>query len=1469
MVRAIGPVILAAAVIANFTGRILAQSDNPVYVDDSPQAWELFRQAQDQARNNGGEAVRLHQELLDEFALKLIPGSAGEVPPEQYKAVRQRVLEALSADPKLLERYRLIQTPEAERLLQANELERLVLTRSLTEPGLEALLRLGQRDLESAHFRMALSWLNQALAHPDLAGRRAAHCYYMIGLAAHDVDEPEQFKAAHAALLQLGTEGESFAAQLDRLAAHDDRPALEPSLTPLDRAPATDLSDLVGQAIWSVPLEDSLSRRRAPSNPEEQLPATALLDQRVREASLTTAVPTVAGSTVFINEGHTVLAINRLTGITMWSKSDIARLPLPEAERPDALDLSVIAVSDNSLVTLTGYASPNARSEAGKVICRDPETGLLRWPPVGLGGLLDSASPEEDLFPHGAPIIADGMVFISARKVSLQSLTSAYVVALDLADGHVRWVRHITSSGGLQTRARPFCTLVYDHGGLYVSSAVGAAARLEPSTGEIRWLRRFNVPISANLIDTMRRPWEISGPVVTTRGVVTIEPDQRRVVLLDLETGEQLETHSSSSSSDWNQPRYLLADQNHVFSIGSEIRAFSVDDLEHPVWRLPALAQSGVQTKTTVEPPAPLDIRGRVQVVEGALVVPTADGVLVVASDTGAVQQKIAVATIGNPLAVDSQLLVACGDKLDAYMSFSKAEQMLRQRIAQTADDPDPALSLLQLGMRVRNLALSLEAADLATKAINRLSAMQAAERRAGEKRDELFTLLLELASAKVATAGPEGESLYATISAAAVDPEQRVEYLLSYGDWLADHALDKAVESYQTILSDQLLAGTWRGEGDALLRPASTWAAQRLAALIDAHGPAAYAPQADYAAIRLKQLSSAPGTSGVPKPEDLMALAQEYPFSDAAIDAALAAANIHLKRGQSREALADLITVHRAAPRRQTAARLVGAFVKVCQDAGWDAQARAALRDVVSKYGDLPLVTPNVEGPSTKGAAVWLAAVQAASLESARLPRLGDAAGESQPIDGGLVPAYGPAARPVMPADRVLLRDGTKLQLISSAKMETLWTQTVTGEYPKALRFDGREIVLWFDADPLDPKAVMLDAKDGKPRWTTPRITDVLGDPVRELARTRGIRDQMGDGEPFEPMQIIPCLSAQSIILVQRSGGVAALDLADGQTVRWSKKQTLEQVHLVALHECALVLAGMAREVGGSGPGAGKNAGELTPRIVALDPQTGQSLLGAEQVIRPLGRRGVKWMKASPLGLLVYATGEGIEVFDLYTGRRAWTNSTYGALDSQRAWLFDERLVIEDQRSRLHSVDLRSGSVSEPFETPSRGEWDPLELRDVLLVNDKIIAQYPQRIVSFDPGTGAVVGSDVISDERDYWRVLPASGTFGTPGGSGAAGVAGASGGALPFPQGGKIDQPRLIVVSAHSTQAAIGAQPGMRSTQYVYRIFALSENGKVLGQPYAAPTLGDKVQQAAIIDGWLLLSTQTVTLAIPMPEK
>jgi hypothetical protein len=184
------------------------------------------------------------------------------------------------------------------------------------------------------------------------------------------------------------------------------------------------------------------------------------------------------------------------------------------------------------------------------------------------------------------------------------------------------------------------------------------------------------------------------------------------------------------------------------------------------------------------------------------------------------------------------------------------------------------------------------------------------------------------------------------------------------------------------------------------------------------------------------------------------------------------------------------------------------------------------------------------------------------------------------------------------------------------------------------------------------------------------------------------------------------------------------------------------------------------------------------------------------------------------------------------------WSVADYSVMDSQRAWLMGSRIVIEDQRSRLRSIDLQDGTVSEPYELPVRGEWDPLELRSVRAAGTQLIAQYPQRIVMYNPASGSITGADVITDDRDYRFLIPAKDKF--------------------------------IVVNSRAMQLGLAEQPGRRSQRWSYRLYVLSDNCKVLEDPLELmKPLDERVQFATALDNWLLLSTQSGTLAVPMPAK
>ncbi len=1419
---------IVSALLALCARPALAQLDNPVYINDSPQAWELFRRAVDQVKDNPTEALARYQELLDDYASKVMPANTGS---DHYVSVRSRVLAELSSNDALLERYQLSEDAQAQRLLDAGDLQRLAITRSLTEPGLEALLRLAQENLEAGRFLTARRWLAEAAEHASLTGRRATHYRYMLGLAAYYLSDKAGVDAALAALSQDNdSQAKACLDHLKQIATTPPAPSVaERGVSPLDRVQFADLRELVDQPIWQIPIENT-----SPGGAIEEDPGDRSLIPRpgstpTRGEQLTMAA-TIAGSAVYINTGQVIRAVDRFTGRMLWpeSGSPLVSDQMLFSNGEMSPDLNIVAVGEGSVVAMLDQPlmSPEGRMLGGKIVCVDPATGRERWPPFMMQDVAARAEGDA-LFPHGAPVIAEGCVYFIAHKSTSQLLTSCYVVALDLQTGALRWSLHVASVGGMQSRdGRALSTLVYDGGQLFIASSIGAIASIDAATGQTNWLRRYSTPINAGV--RSRWPWDLGAPLLTPRGVLALQPDQSRVVLLDRETGADVEpSHDATDLKTWGSPRYFLAGENMVIAVGRDIRAFELDQLQTPVWRLPDVTPEARQRSGLGE--RALEIRGRVQVIAGSassspsggtLLVPTAEGLLLVDQHNGQIVHELPMEKPGNPLVVDSQLIMASDNRLAAYMPFRRAEEILRQRIASEPSDAQPSLSLLQMALRARNLKLVLEAAELALKSVNS-APLDVASR---QNRQELFQMLLSADHEKIASTLEEGEALHALIGTVAVDPSQRVEHLLAYGDWLAGrNILDRAVESYQSILSDPAIAGAMREEA-MVLRPAASVATLRLAALIERHGAAVYARESDFARTRVAELTA----SGQASPQKLLALAQEFPLADSAVDAVLLAAKLHGEKDDWRAAAGSLMWAYRLAPTRSRAERLLGPLVGAYSHMGWLERTQSLLAHATRKYPDLQLAT--AEGP--RDAAQWLS--QMPMPAPPRLPRLGAFKDQGTPLKGSLVPAYNEQA--VCPPDRVLLIDGTNLQMRSAAKLETLWSHDIGSDSPQLLLADDDRVLIWAPGKPpTEPKAIMLDAKTGQERWTSRRFTDALDAGEADLRSLHRAETEMPDGGAFDPAEILPLLSGKDLVLVRRTGDAVALDLATGNQVKWRKTagalQHMEQVHAAMLAEQGLILAG---RVGHKSETTGSK--ELIPQILVLDPATGAVLLKH----RPMGDGGVIWMSLTPLGDLVYGTLDGVEMIDILQADsprpEIWTSAAYYARAARRAWAVGDRMVLEDRTRALRSLDAGSGAISDAFDAPVAGDWNTTDLVDVKLSGDRLIAQYKQRVICFDAG-GTLVGADVIDHEREYKALLQSS--------------------------------DGMVLVSKFSSMQEFLAGGRERRTSHVYRIYRLTDSCALKGEPLELEPITQRLKDAALADGWLLLSFEGQTVAVPAPAK
>jgi hypothetical protein len=272
---------------------------------------------------------------------------------------------------------------------------------------------------------------------------------------------------------------------------------------------------------------------------------------------------------------------------------------------------------------------------------------------------------------------------------------------------------------------------------------------------------------------------------------------------------------------------------------------------------------------------------------------------------------------------------------------------------------------------------------------------------------------------------------------------------------------------------------------------------------------------------------------------------------------------------------------------------------------------------------------------------------------------------------------------------------------------------------------------------------------------------------------------------------------------------------------MRWATERTLEQVHTALAHPLGIVLAGLDRGVGGRG--------ELVPQLVVLDPVDGTAI----HRLAPQSRHGVTWMSADPFGSLVCATAEGVELIDLVAGRRRWTNVAYDAMETPAGWLAEGSAIIESRASSLHAIDLDDGIMSEPFATAIRGNWEKDSLEHVRVEDDELIAHYRDRVLRYSID-GAILGADIISDTRDYRWLLPADA--------------------------------RQVLVSQYDTrQVKVEGEPGRR-TQRRYRVYVLSPNCKLEADMMELPPMNKRLREASLVDGWLLLSTDNETVALPL---
>ncbi|MBC7772961.1 MAG: hypothetical protein H7210_10735, partial [Pyrinomonadaceae bacterium] len=410
--------MLGVALLALPTYPASAQTVNPVYVDDSPAASETFLRVQDHLNSkNLNEGVRALQMLLDQHADRVVlrTGAVDQSERNLFVGVRSEVHRVLLQNPELLARYRQLQETLAQTALAEGDIEKVESCFLLTTSGFDAALALANRQLEAASFQAAFITLQELKAHPDCTGDRA--------------------KAAGKAALQLSRYFDS--PLLDELVKgwNFSAPGAEVSppskvtwplvarrfgVSPLDPLAQTDLSQVLGKPLRStlISVEDGgISFDGAGGAERDRIP---ILAKRLF------VMPTVADDTLYLNDGSSISAWDRITLTKRWRAEPIL---LDGADRADdnrnlsafgnsyrqsrrnALEeLLSVAANGADVVAVTGLPIAGLREGDPRIHGIDADTGQVRWS-VNLADLDPQLS---GVSVRGPGVITEGTVIFAA-----------------------------------------------------------------------------------------------------------------------------------------------------------------------------------------------------------------------------------------------------------------------------------------------------------------------------------------------------------------------------------------------------------------------------------------------------------------------------------------------------------------------------------------------------------------------------------------------------------------------------------------------------------------------------------------------------------------------------------------------------------------------------------------------------------------------------------------------------------------------------------------------------------------------------------------------------------------------------------------------------------------------------------------------------------------------------------------------
>ncbi|MEZ6235316.1 MAG: PQQ-binding-like beta-propeller repeat protein [Phycisphaerales bacterium] len=1079
-------------------------------------------------------------------------------------------------------------------------------------------------------------------------------------------------------------------------------------------------------------------------------------------AAMPWIMPCVVDDVVLANDGEFISAWDRFTLAMRW------RLRPPPAdgngERPGegptfyARQLMGNGLEDGTFVTAasgyalaaTGLARAGLREGDPRLHAIEIDTGRLVWS-VRVDSLDERLA---DASIRGPAIVSGDTVVVCMRTfVQFRRLQSNSMVGLDLHTGELKWVRSLASAGTLPYR-RPTAVAdvgVLHEGVVYRVDELGTIVALEAETGRTVWLRRM---LSVSGAADQGEPWAMAAPIIHGGQMITLSPDHRDILRIDLATGAIV---GSRGADVFGWPRYLIGVNGWLAAVNQQqVRAAPLDGFETETVRMsPSLAVNGASP-----------LMGRVVASGDRLLAPTARGVVIL--DPAAINRPIDVAhTVeldnrGMLLAAPSQLLVVDTERIRSFLVWSEALERLRDEIEARPNDPLPSLALARLAARAGEWRLVTPAVDRC------LDALDAGGARPGvgvatDVRSSVYEFTLDLVrragrseggpGGASADDGPKvpaalGDELIARLGRAAGTPVQRVAYLFELGDVQErDGRHAAACETYQQVLDEPVLAGELWTRGVASAR-ADLEAAMRVRRIVARAGGGVYAPF-DAAARRER---TALGES--PRLEDLRTLARRFPASS--ITPALWLDVAHAL-DHPETSIERLSALHRALEAGKALSRAgadaeaaaVGLSARMLVDGLGDAgHAAWALRVLENTLAEFP------GAAATLGDDVLAlrARLEGAALEYPALAVTGpEVRSEARLLDGRRVlrPFVGdePAGVVVMVDDR---REVLELWRAEGDGFAMAWEASIArAASVEVLSVDGERLVLFTsgrDGAAFECRSV----SDGTELWQSTGF-DRLFEPDPDLqarfaAARRGATRMLTplDG-PVRPDDLIVSHDWRTLVVVERSGRAAGLDMLDGR-VLWSRRLPLAQAHDVAVRGPGLVVGGAFNHP------VGPDSVQMTlgPMLLVMEARTGELVSRRDDAASPDDPSGlgeVRWVRLTPDGRALAGLNLSIAGLDAWDGAELWRTEGPAMSRTMDAWVDGPHLWVLGGDRGFRQVSLIDGSMTSSA-LPTQGRTGSRTRVRLTRLEAGIVLSSGRGIVLLDR-EGGLLGIDAI-DRQD-----------------------------------------------------------------------------------------------------------------------